>query len=76
MKSNVVSFTGVSSQETPPDQVLEWAKGKLDTLVIFGYDKNGAEYFASNYADGAEVLWLLERFKKLLLDTVDTMSDE
>jgi hypothetical protein len=56
----------VTRLDIPPDRVLEQAKGKLEGVVLLGYDKGG-EYFASSYADGGDVLWLLERCKLRLL---------
>ena len=65
--SNVVPFNGITKLDLNPDIVLENTKGKLEGLVICGYDKDGQEYFASTYADGGDVLWLLERMKLRLL---------
>ena len=66
--SNVIPIGGVTKLDIPVDQILEGAKGKMDTIVIMGYDKDGIEYFASSAADGGDVLWLLERLKKVLLE--------
>lgn len=64
---NVVNFTGVTKLDLPPDRMLESAVGKLEGVVLLGYTKDGEEYFASSYADGGDMLWLLERAKKALL---------
>ena len=69
--SNVIPFTGITKLDLDPDIVLENNKGKLEGVVILGYDKEGNEYFASTYADGGDVLWLLERCKLNLLRIVD-----
>lgn len=66
--SKILPFTGITSLDMPVDVVLESAKDQLEGVVILGYTKDGEEYFASTYADGPEVLWLLERLKKQLLD--------
>lgn len=71
--SNVVNFTGITKLDLPPDRILEQAQGTLEGVVILGYTKDGREYFASSYADGGDVLWLLERLKKQLLETVDAV---
>jgi len=63
----VVGFTGVTTLNSNPESVLENAKGKLDGVVILGYDKDGEEWFASSYADGGDTLWLMERLKLKLL---------
>lgn len=65
--NNVIPFNGITKLDLDPDMVLENNKGKLDGVVILGYDKNGDEHFASTYADGGDVLWLLERMKIRLL---------
>jgi len=66
--SNVILFNGITKLNLDPDLVLENTKGKLEGVVLLGYDKNGEEYFASTYADGGDVLWLLERMKMHLLN--------
>lgn len=66
--SNVIRFNGVTRLNVEPDVVLEAAIGALDGVVVLGYSKAGEEYFASSYADGGDVLWLLERLKKQLLE--------
>jgi len=72
--SNVIQFHGITRLNLDPDMVLENNKGKLEGLVILGYGKDGSEYFASTYADGSEVLWLLERCKKMLLEVPDGLE--
>ncbi|MEY4720052.1 MAG: Paracoccus phage vB PmaS-R3 [Pseudomonadota bacterium] len=69
--TNVVRFTGITKLDLPADHVIESALGKLEGVVILGYDKDGQEYFASSYADGGDMLWLLERAKKALLEMGD-----
>lgn len=71
-------FTGITSLNGNPDLYLENAKGKLQGVVIMGFDKDGDEYFKSSYAGGPDVLWLMERFKKMLLEVPDreTEGDE
>jgi hypothetical protein len=66
--SNVILFNGITKLNLDPDLVLENTKGKLEGVVLLGYDKKGEEYFASTYADGGDVLWLLERMKMHLLN--------
>ena len=67
----VVNFTGITKLDLPPDRILDQAKGELDGVVIIGYDKDGNEYFASSYADGGTVLWLMERCKTKLLHVIE-----
>lgn len=70
--AKIILFTGVTRLDLSPDTVLEQAKGKMDGIVILGWAKSEFEgdeplYFASSYADGGTVLWLLEQCKKTLL---------
>ncbi len=74
-KTNIVSFTGVSSQKTPPNQVLDSAIDKLESVFIVGYDKEGNEYFASSESDGADALWLLKRAEKFLLSIPELLEE-
>ncbi len=69
--SKVIPFKGITKLDLDPDTILENNKGKLEGVVIMGWDKNGKEYFASSYADGGTVLWLVERMKKALLEIAD-----
>lgn len=59
---------GVTKLDMPCDQILLGAMGKLETVIIIGYDKDGEQYFASSAADGGTCIWLLEKFKKALLE--------
>lgn len=67
----VIPLNCVTRLDLPVDRVLEGAKGNLEGVVILGYDNEGNEYFASTYADGGDVLWLLERCKIKLLTIAD-----
>lgn len=69
--TNIIRFPGITKLDMPADHVLESALGKLEGVVVLGYDKDGQEYFASSYADGGDMLWLLERAKKALLEMAD-----
>lgn len=65
--ARVIQFTGITRLDLDPDVILENNKGDLAGVVILGWDHDGKEVFASSYADGGPVLWLLERCKQLLL---------
>ena len=67
----VVPLGCVTRLDLDPDQVLEGAKGKLEGVVIIGYDNEGNEFFSSTYADGGTVLWLLESCKKALFNAAE-----
>ena len=63
----VIPLNNVTRLDMPADRVLEAAIGKLEKVVVLGYDDDGDEYFASSVADGGTVLWLMERLKLKLL---------
>lgn len=69
---NVVSFTGITRLDGDPQRVIEAAlKADLSHVVVLAYDMDGDEYFASSFADGRDILWLLERCKAALFHAVD-----
>lgn len=69
---NVVPLNTVTSLDVPADRVLAHAAAAgLDGCVVLGWTKDGMEYFVSSFADGADVVWLLERCKLLLLRSGD-----
>jgi hypothetical protein len=69
VKNNVIFMDVITEEDIPVDRVLEQAIGELDTVVICGREKNTGElYFASNTASGPKALWLVEKFKKMLLE--------
>lgn len=69
--AEVIDFTSATTLSLDPDRVLEAAKGKMESVVVIGFTLDGAEYFASSDADGADVLWHLERAKHRLMRTID-----
>lgn len=68
MPGDVIPLGCVTRLDLPADRVLEGAVGRMEGVVLVGYDKDGDFYFASTYADGGTVLWLLEQCKKKLLE--------
>jgi hypothetical protein len=68
MADNVVILPVITRLDVPAQRVLdEAAKAGLTEIVILGYDGDGEEYFASNMADGGDIIWHLERAKLKLL---------
>lgn len=65
--SNVVTLPVVTRLNLNADRTLESLIGKLEGFVVAGYDVDGIEFFSTTYADGGDVLWLLERCKMALL---------
>ena len=70
MKGKVIPLGNVTKLDLPVDTILESAKEQLDGVLLLGYDNDGEFYFASTYADGGDVLWLLANCKKQLLEIV------
>jgi hypothetical protein len=65
---DVVELDVVTSLDLPPERILNKALEKdLAGVIVVGTDKDGEFYFASSYAAGPEVLWLLEGAKMKLL---------
>lgn len=69
MTDNVTILPVVTRLDVPPERIIKAAQERdLASVVILGYDQEGAEYFASSIADGGAVLWLMERLKQQLLN--------
>ena len=64
----VIPFTGITKLDLPPDRILEAAVGKMEGVVLIGWDRDGDFVAASSYADGGTVMWLLEKCKQRLLE--------
>jgi hypothetical protein len=68
-KAKIIPLGNVTRLDLPVNTVLDSAKDILEGVVILGFSKeDGSLYFGSTYADGGEVIWLLERCKLALLD--------
>ena len=70
MSDNVIPLGGVTKLDLPADRILEGNIGEFESVVIMGWNHEGKEVFASSLADGGDVLWLMERMKKILLEDV------
>lgn len=64
----IIPFTGITVLDLDPDEVLEKTKGKLEGLVLSGFDADGNIYMASTYSDGGTILWLLEQCKNRIIN--------
>ena len=66
----VVTPNFMTRLDVPADRVLEAAlEADLEGVVILGYRKEDeSEYFASSIAGSPEIIWLIERLKKRLLE--------
>ena len=58
---------GETRLDLDPDTILTAAVGKLNEVVIVGYEADGSFYFASTRANGPDVLWLLKQAEQRLL---------
>lgn len=72
MTAEIYEFSGVTALDLDPDRVLKNCVGRLQGVVVMGYEQDGTMFFASSYADGGEVLWLIEKCKLNLLRTDET----
>jgi hypothetical protein len=67
--AQVIRWGGITKHDLPVDRILEGSTAAgLQSVVVLGYDAKGEEYFASSIADGADVMWLMERLKLQLLN--------
>lgn len=71
-RENVVRFTGTTRLDLAPDDVLDAAKGEMESVIVLGFDHDGREYIYSSKADGADILWALERCKHRLMSIMDS----
>lgn len=58
----------IETDRLSPEDVLDNAKGELESVVVIGRAIDGDHYIASNLGNAAQVLWLMEQCKALLLD--------
>ena len=69
---DVVILPCVTRLDLDPKRVLSAALDKeLSGVFVMGFDKEGEVYFASSYADGGTVMWLMELAKRRLLDVAE-----
>jgi hypothetical protein len=74
MNNNIVKFPGSTKLDLEPNQVLAAAADELDVAIVVGLAKDGGFYFASSSADGADVLYWLERARHKLMMMVDALE--
>ncbi len=74
MTADVVNFPGITKLDLPVERILEGAtKAELTGVVVLGYTQDGRLYAASSWADGGEVLWLMELTKRKLMTIAEDM---
>ena len=70
--TNVINLPVVTTLDIPPERILDAARdADLRSVVVVGFTKDGAMYFAGSMADGGEVLWLFEKAKLHLLGAIE-----
>ena len=75
--SNVVNLPCITRLNLSPERILSEAlEADLDGAVVMGYTKEGEAYFASTYADGGHVMWLMELCKAKLLQIAVDLANE
>lgn len=76
MSAEVVRFTGTTTLDIDPRQMLEAAiAAGMTEVVICGFDADGNEYFASSMADAGAAGFHLDRAKWNLMRQVDRMVE-
>lgn len=69
MTAEILTFDGPTSLDISDERVLNAAiDQKITGVVVVGYDANGDVYMSSSKGSMAEILWMLETAKKILLD--------
>jgi len=76
MSDKILPFTGGTTADIDPDTILENNKGEYECVIMIGYTKMGAERFVSSTGDSALMVWLLERAKKIILESADVDDEE
>lgn len=71
MTAEIHNLNCITRLDIPADRVLQAALGKLQGVILAGWDEDGQLYIASSYADGGDALWLAEKFKQRLLDVCE-----
>lgn len=68
----IVELPVTTRLDTEAERIMAQAKdADLQGVVVIGYRKDGTEYFASSIADGADVVWLMERTKLKLMQVAE-----
>lgn len=73
MSDNIIEFPKEFSTtgEISVEDVLDGIDlNELDTVVVLGWDKDGREYFSSSTPNGMEIIWLMERIKYKIMESM------
>ncbi len=67
-EDNIVVLNVETTLPLPSERVLRGAiENEVEDVIVLGYAKDGAFYFASAPTDKRVMLWLVEHFKNALL---------
>jgi hypothetical protein len=70
MTAEIKKFTGNTTLDLEPDDVLEAAKGKLEDVMLIGWTPEGDLYLASTTSRTGDMFLLLEMAKSGLIDKI------
>ena len=76
MDAKILPFTGGTTEDINADTILENNIGEYECVICIGYTKMGAERLVSSTGDSALMVWLLERAKKMILESADIDEDD
>jgi hypothetical protein len=66
--AQIITLPCITKLDLPPERIVDAAReANLAGIVVMGYTTDGEVYFASSYADGGNVMWLMELCKAKLL---------
>jgi hypothetical protein len=75
MTAKIIPLGCITRLDLPADRIIDALReADLEGVVVMGYRKEeagGELYFASSYADGGTVLWLMEQCRRRLLAVSD-----
>jgi tryptophanyl-tRNA synthetase len=68
--ANVIDLHTLTTLDIPPARVWQACLDKnITPAIAIGYDETGELYFASSVAHDGEVLMMLEKAKKVLMES-------
>lgn len=79
--AEVIDFPWLSDADLDPDRVLEECKGKLSRVMILGWttgetDSDREFYTNTSFADGPDMLWLMELTREKLMSHARRLREE
>ena len=67
MTAKIIDLPMETTLDIPPDKVLMGALGRLESVVICGFGKDGEFFSSSSLAYRPDILYILERCKRNLM---------